>query len=281
MSRVSQSRGLFNRRVLGAVFLAGLGVGPAQAHDPIFGIGPHVIYKGGVEVAPEVHTSKKGNQRETALGIELTYGLTGDWSAGVDLPYQSSQDGLNDASGVGDASLFTKYRFWRHDTLGVQETTAVLAKVKLANGNEDTTPSVGTGSTDGILGLSYGYEGRKWYRWAGVRYRRNGENNAGLRRGDKVLVDLVWGIRPTPTSYLQPDTVWLVELNGEYGRHAELNGSSLPNTGGTEWFLSPGIFWTKRNFAVKFGVQIPIASHLYGRQDKTDYRTRLTLEWHL
>ncbi|GMQ89570.1 MAG: hypothetical protein BMS9Abin09_1072 [Gammaproteobacteria bacterium] len=78
-----------------------------------------------------------------------------------------------------------------------------------------------------------------------------------------------------------PDTVWLLELNREYGQRAELRGSNLPDTGGTELFLSPGIFWTKRNFAVKAGVQVPVFSDLRGSQDNTDYRGRLILEWHL
>ena len=129
--------------------------------------------------------------------------------------------------------------------------------------------------------MAYGYEGRKWYRWASLRYRHNGENDVGLRRGDKILFDLVGGIRPKLTGYLEPDTVWLLELNGEYGKRADLDGTELPNTGGTEWFLSPGIFWTKRNFAVKAGVQIPIASDLNGKQEETDYRAKLVLEWHL
>jgi len=28
---------------------------PARAHDPVFGLGPHVLYKGGVEIAPALH----------------------------------------------------------------------------------------------------------------------------------------------------------------------------------------------------------------------------------
>jgi hypothetical protein len=253
----------------------------AWAHDPIFGIGPHVLYKGGVEVAPEIHSEKKGGERETELALELTYGITGDWAAGIELPYTWKKDGPASASGTGDVSLFTKYRFWRHDTLGAQESAAVLLKLKTDTGDENATPALGSGATDTILGLAYGYEGRKWYRWASLRYRRNGENDAGLRRGDKVLFDLAGGIRPRLTDYLEPDTVWLLELNGEYGKRAELNSATLPNTGGTEWFLSPGIFWTKRNFAVKVGVQIPIVSDLNGSQEETDYRARLVLEWHL
>ncbi|HHJ14845.1 MAG TPA: transporter [Gammaproteobacteria bacterium] len=264
-----------------ATLLATVPAGPARAHDPVFGIGPHVLYKGGVEVAPEVDVNKKHGERTADLALELTYGLTGDWAAGIDLPYRFKRNNSEKASGTGDASLFTKYRFWRHDTLGAQESAAVLARLKFPTGDEDKTPPVGSGSTDALLGLSYGYESRKWYRWASVRYRRNGENDDRLRRGDKVLVDLVGGIRPTPTGYLQPDTVWLLELNGEYTQRTEYRGSSIPDTGGTELFLSPGIFWTLRNFAVKAGVQIPVASKLHGSQDNTDYRGRLILEWHL
>ena len=56
----------------------------AWAHDPVFGIGPHVLYKGGIEIAPEVHIDKKGDKQDTELGLELTYGLTGDWAAGIE-----------------------------------------------------------------------------------------------------------------------------------------------------------------------------------------------------
>ena len=266
---------------LGATLLVLIISCPVFAHDPIFGLGPHVLYKGGVEVAPEVHLEKKGDEQETELGLELVYGITGDWAAGIELPYAWKEEDPESASGTGDVSLFTKYRFWRHDTLGAQESAAVLLKVKTDTGDEDTSPTLGTGTTDTILGMAYGYEGRKWYRWASLRYRHNGENDVGLRRGDKILFDLVGGIRPKLTGYLEPDTVWLLELNGEYGKRADLDGTELPNTGGTEWFLSPGIFWTKRNFAVKAGVQIPIASDLNGKQEETDYRAKLVLEWHL
>jgi len=75
--------------------------------------------------------------------------------------------------------------------------------------------------------------------------------------------------------------VWLLELNGEYGDRADMNGASVANTGGMEVFLSPGIFWTKRNFAIKAGVQIPIIRNLNGAQNESDVRASLTLEWHL
>lgn len=252
---------------------------PATAHDPIFGLGPHVLFKGGVEVAPLIHQEKEAGNRSTELGMGLIYGITGDWAAGIELPYVD-KSGIGDNSGSGDVRLFTKYRFWRRDSLGVQESASILGKVKFDT-SSGGLPPLGSGSTDGVVGLAYGYESRKWYRWASVRYRINGDNSQGFRQGNKLLFDIVGGIRLKPTTYDEPDTVWLVELNGEYTDRSAASGNRLSNSGGTEWFVSPGIFWTLRNFAIKAGVQIPVASDLNGDQPKSDYRARLVLEWHL
>ncbi len=266
---------------LGAVVITSLMSHAALAHDPIFGVGPHVLFKNGFEVAAEVESEKAGNEKEQAVALEVTYGLTADWAVGVDLPYVFKEEGNANSNGNGDVAVFTKYRFWRKDSLALQESAAVLLKVITDTAASNKTPALDKGSTDTILGLAYGYEGRKWYRFASMRYRFNGTNNAGVDRGDKILIDFVGGIRPTPTGYLEPDTVWLLELNGEYGKRAELNGVELSNTGGTEWFISPGIFWTKRNFAIKAGVQIPIYHNLNGTQEESDYRAKLVFEWHL
>lgn len=277
------------KRPMWSILLRGLvtgvplmsGSATTLAHDPIFGIGPHVVYKSGVETAIKMTQEKTANEKKSEQGLEVVYGMNGDWAAGIEVPYVSKDEAAASSRGLSDILLFTKYRFWRHDTFGAQESSAVLLKVKTNTANEDTMPTLGTGTTDTILGLTYGYESLKWYRWTSLRYRHNGENRKGLRRGGKVLFDLAGGWRPKRPKYLKADTVWLLELNGEYGQRTELKGAGLSNTGGTELFMSPGIFWTLRNFAVKAGVQIPIASALNGAQEKSDYRASLTLEWHL
>lgn len=254
--------------------------GAAQAHDPVFGPGPHVLYQGGHEVHTGWHRSEAGAETEDELALELAYGITGDWVAGVELPYARVDEGAHGESGVGDVGLFSKYRFWRNDSLGVQESAAIFGKVTLPTGDETAEPALGGGATDTVIGVTYGYESLKWYRWAGLRYRFNDGNDAGLDRGDRVMADLAVGWRPSPPEYREPDTVWLLELNGEYTQRAELRDQALADTGGVEWFVSPGIFWTYRNFAVKAGVQLLVASNLFGEQDDSDYRAQLELEWH-
>ncbi len=252
----------------------------AWAHDPIFAIGPHVVFKSGFEAASELVSEKQGTGKDRSLALQITYGLTGDWAVGVDLPYDFKESGDESSSGKGDIAVFTKYRFWRQDALGRQKSAAAFFKVVTDTANSNQSLVLDKGATDGILGLTYGYESRKWYHWASARYRINGTGDAGLDRGNRILIDFVGGVRRTPTGYLEPDTVWLLELNGEYGQRGKLNGTNLPDTGGTEWFISPGIFWTLRNFAIKAGVQIPIYHNLNGNQEKSDYRAKMTLEWH-
>ena len=65
---------------------------PGLAHDPIFGIGPHVLFKGGLETTFEVAQASAGNEDESELVLEITYGISGDWSAGIELPYTSKNE---------------------------------------------------------------------------------------------------------------------------------------------------------------------------------------------
>jgi len=258
-----------------------LGCGIASAHNPVFSPGPHVLFKQGLESHIGADRKKSKQKKESELGLELTYGLTGDWAAGIQLPYKKIEQDINKTDGMADSVLFTKYRFWRKSSLGVQESAAVLLNVILNNGDDKANPPLGSGTTDTLLGFTYGYESLTWYRWTSIRYRRNGENSDDLRQGDKWLVDFSLGYRPTFPVYLKPDTVWILELNDEQGQRAELNGSAAADTGGIEWFVSPGIFWTQRNFAIKAGVQLPVASSLNGQQTKSGYRAKVELEWHL
>ncbi len=231
------------------------------AHDPIFGLGPHVLYKNGVEAALDWHgVENAGMNSET--GLELTYGITGDWAAGLELP-------LDEDASLNEAAWFSKYRFWRKDSLGVQQSAAVLLRHE---GNRE--------QPGWVTGLAWGYESRRHYRWASLRYRKAETNDAGLRAGDGWKLDLVAGYRPWLTGYLQPDTVFMVELNGERQARARFHGQTVSGSGGQRLFISPGIFWTLRNFAVKAGVQLPLAQDMNNPALEIDYRARLTLEWH-
>ncbi|HZD51526.1 MAG TPA: transporter [Woeseiaceae bacterium] len=266
------------KRIGTSLLLTLLGGQPALAHDPVFGQGPHTLFKGGIELHAGMFRQDAAASRELEYGLALRYGITRDWTVGIEVPFLDVTEAGQASSGRGDIVLGTKYRFWRRDTLGVQQSAALMAALAPDGTGDDEVSS--NGATDATLGLSYGYEGRKWYRWAAATYRANGETDAGLDRGDKLLIDLVGGIRFRPTGYLEPDWVWMLELNGEYTSRAKLNGVELADTGGDLLFASPGLMWTYRNFAIKAGVQFPVAKNLNGSQEEPNYRYKLEFEGH-
>jgi hypothetical protein len=256
--------------------------GSTQAHDPIFGIGPHVLFKGGTELHLGVHQEKDGGERNTESELEFKYGLTGDWSVGVGTAYARETNDDSADSGRAASSLSTKYRFWRNDMLGAQASAAVLVKVIFDDADIDDGSPLAADDKDYLLGLTYGYEGRKWYRWASVRHRSNSDAVNGAERPDIWLVDLAVGVRPIPSEYLEPDWVWMVELNGEIsGRVSNSIADNTLRFGGEQWFVSPGLMWTWRNVAVKTGLQLPVYDDLEGEQSSDDYRVKLEFEWHL
>ncbi|SDD66004.1 transporter [Kordiimonas lacus] len=256
--------------LLAALFLSDT----AFAHDPVFSPGPHVLFKDGIEVHAEYARHKARGLSDNEASVAIKYGLTGNWVVGLELPYEWERGPLGRESGVGAVSLSTKYRFWRSDRKGVQESAAILAQLKL-----DTGGFSDTSTNDLLVGLAYGYESLKWYRWASVRYLFNDDAKPD-RRGDRLFVDLAVGWRPKVNDYRSPDTVWMVELNGELTQSSTVAGLPLADSGGDQWFVSPGVMWTLRNLAVKAGVQIPIISKLNGDQAKARYRGLVGLEWH-
>ena len=192
---------------------------PGAAHNPIFTPGPHLVYGGGLEatIGYARDRASGAGDRETGqeVELELEYGLTADWTAEMELPLVDKDLNGRGSSGLGDIVLRSRYRFLRLDTPGVQRSAAVLGQVKLPTGDDGRTPRLGSGSTDLVGGLLYGHESRRWYYNLAARYRLNTEGAGGLEKGDRQFLDVVGGVRPVLTGYLEPDAVVFLELNWE------------------------------------------------------------------
>ncbi len=256
---------------------------PASAHEPVFAPGAHTHSKGLAEISLAYQRQRASgggeNKTDQELALEYEYGLTANWTAKVDVPLVDKSV-INDGStGIGDIALATKYRFLRKDLPGKQFSTSALFQIKLPTGDDDRSPRLGSGSTDFTGGLLHGLESRRWYYNTDARFRLNTEGGGGLKKGNKVLLDLVGGVRPVLTGYKEPDTVLFFEFNWENAGRDSLNGADVADSGGWELFASPGIFWTYRFFAVTAGVQIPIAENLNGGQPTSDYRFKLTTKY--
>jgi hypothetical protein len=242
-------------RVRILVFLALAASPNTWPHDPVFAPGPHVLFKNGVEVNLTGDFGiGNGATQPVGRSLSLKYGIHQNWSVGIQLPWVRKEH-LWDKQ---RASLISKFRFWRRDGLGEQESAAVIAATTVGNSEQKNTT---------MVGLAWGHESLKWYQWASIRHTRTSEENISQRLW---MADVAIGYRPNSLDYWQPDWVWMLEMNGEISEDGK-----APN----QLFLSPGLMWTWRNFAIKTGIQWPIdiSSQAHVTNDK---RARLELEWH-
>lgn len=256
----------------------------AQAHGPIFSPSPHTPFKGAFVAGIEYNQSRESAPGETndeqELALEVEYGITADWEFTAQAPFVRKEAAAATSEGLGDVLLGSKYRFLRIDSPGLQQAVAVLFQVKLPTGDDEAAPRLGSGSTDYVGGLTAGFEGRRWYGFASVRYRRNSEGAGGLKKGDRQFIDISGGVRPWLMGYREPDWVFLLELNWEHAERDRLNGALLQETGGSEIFLAPGVFWTLRNHAIKGGLQLPLSQRRRADEADTDYRFKIEWEAH-
>ncbi len=244
----------------------------ALAHGPIFSFSPHTEFKGATEYHLGYQRTEVAGKATNEYTGEFKYGVNSNWTVGMELPYENGE-----SSGVGDFSLKTRYRFWRRAGPGTLRSFTALGKVLFNTGSA----GVSTGSTDYLAALAYGYESIKWYHWASAGYRINTRGGVGeLRRGNRLFLNLAGGWRPGIPVYTMPDTVFVVGLNAEITGHSRLNDIELPNTGGTELFISPGMIWTYGQVNLRPGIQIPVYSNLNGHQPATDFRFRFEIEMH-
>jgi len=273
-----------------------------RAHEPLFSLGPHTIYKGGIGIEFETELlSKSGllqngdkisdpkDQVATRLVFptEIIYGMTPDLSFTAQIPvvyrvFEQTISGVRkkrSSSGLGDIALCSKYRFWRRDTLGVQQSAAVVLGIKLPTGDDEADLPLGTGSTDWLFGLTAEHEGRRLYLFGDLRYRLNTEAD-NRTEGDLFFYDIAVGFRPILTNYDQLDLVLLMEANGEIAQKDHRAEKEDPDSGGEILWLGPNFLLSYRNLMLKGGIRFPIIQNLNGTQLAADYEGVLAVEVH-
>ena len=256
-------------------------MGPAAAHEPVFGVGPETIYRGGIGVELGFDFDDLGEEgQDRILSSELIYGLTPDLSLTLELPtLLHRRRGSRSSAGVGDVLLRGKYRFWNRNRLGSSDRAAWLFGVRFPTGAQQRRPALGSGGLDLLTGISVAHESRRWYGFGTLRTVLR-TRHQGLDRGEQILFDVAGGLRPWLTEYTEPDLVVLLEFNGEWAARDRRGGRRLRDTGGWLGWLGPTALLSYRNWMLKTGVQVPLASHLGGGQEEPDLRALASLEYH-
>lgn len=160
------------------VFLILISCSLSLAHEPIFGIGPGTIFKGGVGIELE----SNGENIQT----EVLYGITEDLSftAGGNL-YPKK---------VSITFVRMKYRLWKRYAPGTLDAISLIGGV-VREGIRDISYI--------LTGIAAGRESRRWYFFGDII------------KAKYLMIDFALGIRPWLMEYSKPDLVILSEVNYE------------------------------------------------------------------
>jgi hypothetical protein len=138
--------------------------------------------------------------------------------------------------------------------------------------------AAGSGSYDGIFGLTVNTRWKRWFFNSQFQYYLRTPGEEGFEFGDEIIV----GGGPGGYIALQDEWTLSLQLNAGYeseGR-VELLGRKSASTGMTAWYLGPqiGFTWGER-FSAGAGVDVPLHITSNGLQNVPTYRVHAGLNF--
>lgn len=246
--------------VIGIILL--LAETSGYAHEPLYGFGPHVLFKNGW--APHITTNFSGKMFESEYA--LGYGITPGWTGIAEVGFSNKES----AYGIDFYRLKSKYRFYLNNQLGYSHQAAFITQLTLPAAAGDL------GALD--MAFTGGREGLKYYWFASAGYGFMFADNV-VDPGNRIIYNLSLGYRPFKVNYYKPDIVLFVETTGFTYQKSKMNGEKIQDSGGSNLAVAPTFFFTYRNLAVRGGVQFGVWDT--GFISKPDTNFKLTIELHI
>lgn len=223
----------------------------------------------------------------------LAYGATRNLALFGIVPYldktmtsttSSGRVGRGD-SGLGDSIFLARYTVLSIDRLGDTRRLAPFLGLKVPTGDDNERDSLGrlpqplqlgSGSWDPIVGTSFSWQTFDWEFDSAVQYRFNTKAN-NFEFGDQARFDMSFQYRLWPRtlgSGVPAFFYGVLESNLIHSGKNEAGGITNLNTGGTTWFLAPGIQYVTRRVVLEAIVQLPVVQDLNGTALGNDYTVR-------
>jgi len=210
------------------------------------------------------------------------YGVLNTLQAGAIVPFvfRDLETRMNrfSASGVGDVTLYAKWRYYRWDDVGKAMNFSLLAGLELPTGRDDVVDDglrlpadlqPGSASWDPFLGTALTYEPGRWRFNAMALAKRVGQGTHDLNQGDQFFAELAAGNRfwlePYPGPFMRADVALRYRREGGDRQ----GGGSVPSTGGQ--LLTAAVNWAFRprpTVDLQVSVEVPIFEEVRGTQLK-------------
>lgn len=296
MSRLGIRLGVVGGFLLAVLAARSAAANPIRANTP----GTGVFQRSGLLVGMQTDSKEGGGLEVSRLTsyAELRYTPATHWVFGVLVPYvqESRVEGsaAATASGLGDAIVSVKHRFYRWVGPWADRHAAVEVGLKLPTGaadrplGRDLPVSLrhrlqpGTGSTDGLISLVYQQARRRWVFAGDVGLRLNGSGEGGYRDGTEGRLDLSAQYILFPRVYTRPGNEVFAVLEGTLLSSEEdrIDGRILPGTDRTALLMAPGVQYvaTERLF-FDLSVQVPVFEEVGRGEPESRWNALLQLRY--
>ncbi len=286
-------------RVLGyAVFLVAIVFVPAAFAGPITTNTALPVHEGELIVRGQGKflqstgdgTAMNRNLTVWAAPTVFVYGANEKLALFGIVPYLDKRLSLNTTggrrtrgdAGLGDLSFLARYTVGQWDRPQETLRLAPFVGIEVPSGKDDTKDSLGrlpqplqlgSGSWDPIVGTIFTWQKLAWEFDASASYKRNTAAN-NFEIGDVTRLDLSFQYRLSPFSLPGggvPAFLYAVlESNVLQQAKNRAAGVDDPNSGGTSWFLAPGLQYVTRRWILETAVQLPVAQDLNGNALEND-----------
>jgi hypothetical protein len=235
-----------------------------------------------------------------SFGVDASYGLTGNLTVGLHLPYIVRNDvaeaeheheepdaarvgplavhaegieALGKSSGLGDVSAYGLWRFY--NDAATDTNLSLIGGIKMPTGADDRVADTGerfepefqpgSGSWDPFAGIAWSRSLGHFNVAASTGYMLATEGARDTDLGDQWTYNAAGGYRLGEAD----GTSWnlVLELNGGWRDREEANGVTEANSGGTWLFVSPGLNISGNRWSVYASWGYPIDDELNGNQD--------------
>lgn len=191
-------------------------------------------------------------------------------------------------SGLGDITLLARYTVYQRDRRGNTLRVAPFLGVEVPIGDDDAGDvlgrlpqplQLGSGSWDYNLGIIVTRQTLDRQIDSSLSYKFNTEAN-GFEFGDEARLDFSYQkrLRPRRLGGGVPAFVYgVLESNLLWQGRNEAAGSTDPDSGGTSWYLAPGIQSVRRRLVLEGAVQVPVFQDLNGVALENDFIATLSV----
>lgn len=235
-------------------------------------------------------TTKDRELSVLAVPLVLVYGVTAKITLFGIIPYLDKELKLTTPkgrmsrgdTGAGDVTFIGRYTIYQRDSPGKTIRLAPFGEIKAPTGDDNEADGLGrlpqplqlgSGSWDYTLGSIFTWQTLKWQVDGAASYRFNTRAN-GFRFGDEARFDISYQYRLFPRqlgSGLPAFVYAVLESNLLWKDRNKTGSTDDMNSGGTTWFLSPGIQYVTRLMVLEAAIQVPIVQDLNGSALENDY----------